>query len=81
MKLEGLSRTDPARRFECSRASVTKKLNLPNLSSNLLLEIESMGDYRVRRLVTEKRLGNHTSVESVTGVDSSGVCYRGFFVN
>jgi len=64
MELEGLSRADLARRFGCSRARVTQKLNLLNLPRDLLLEIEAMGDYWERRLVTERGLRNHTSVAS-----------------
>ncbi len=56
MELEGLSRADLARRFGCSRARVTQKLNLLNLPRDLLLEIEAMGDYWERRLVTERKL-------------------------
>ncbi|GEM_PF-1893694 len=56
MELEGLSRADLARRFGCSRARVTQKLNLLNLPRDLLLEIEAMGDYWERRLVTERSL-------------------------
>jgi AraC-like DNA-binding protein len=53
MELEGLSRADLARRFGCSRARVTQKLNLLNLPRDLLMEIEALGD---RRLVTERGL-------------------------
>lgn len=56
MELEGLSRADLARRFGCSRARITQKLNLLNLPIDLLMEIESMGDYLERRLVTERGL-------------------------
>ena len=56
MELEGLSRADLARRFGCSRARVTQKLNLLNLPRDLLLEIEAMGDHWERRLVTERGL-------------------------
>jgi AraC-like DNA-binding protein len=62
MELEGLSRADLARRFGCSRARVTQKLNLLNLPRDLLLEVEAMGDYWERRLVTERGMRNHTSV-------------------
>ena len=61
MELEGLSRANLARRFDCFRARVTQKLNL---SRDLLMEIESIGDYWDRRLVTERGLRNHTSVAS-----------------
>ena len=59
MELEGLSRADLARRFGCSRARITQKLNLLNLPIDLLMEIESMGDYLERRLVTERGLRIH----------------------
>ena len=56
MELEGLSRADLARRFGCSRARVTQKLNLLNLPRDLLQEIEAMGDNWGRRVVTERGL-------------------------
>ena len=61
MELEGLSRADLAMRFGCSRARVTQKLNLLNLPRDLLLEIEAMGDYWERRLVTERGLRKASS--------------------
>ena len=64
MELEELSRADLARRFGCSRARVTQKLNLLNLPRDLLQEIESLGDYWERRLVTERGMRNHTSIVS-----------------
>jgi len=64
MELEGLSRADLARRFGCSLARVTQRLNLLNLPRDLLLEIEAMGDYWERRLVTERGLRKHGSVVS-----------------
>ena len=45
-------------------ARVTQKLNLLNISRDLLLEIEAMGDYWERRLVTERGLRNRTSFAS-----------------
>jgi len=54
VELEGLSRADLARRFGCSLARVTQRLNLLNLPRDLRLEIEAMGDYWERRLVTER---------------------------
>ena len=64
MKLDGLSRADLARKFGCSRARVTQKLNLLNLPQDLLLEVEELGDHWDRRVVTERSLRNHTSVAS-----------------
>jgi len=61
MELEGLSREDLARRFGCSRARVTQKLNLLNLPLDLLLEIEALGDHWDRRLVTERSLRRQLS--------------------
>jgi hypothetical protein len=55
---------DLARRFGCSQARVTQKLNLLNLPRDLLQEIEAMGDNWERRLVTEPGLRNHMSVAS-----------------
>jgi hypothetical protein len=56
MELEGLSRADLARRFGCSRARVTQKLNLLSLPRELLREIVALGDHWDRRLVTERKL-------------------------
>jgi hypothetical protein len=64
MELEGLIRADPARRFGCSRARVTQKLNLLKLPRDLLLETGALGDNWGRRLVTERGLRNHTSISS-----------------
>ncbi len=64
LKRDGISRAELARRHGMSRARVTQKLNLLNLPLDLLLEIEAMGDYWERRLVTERALRNHTSVAS-----------------
>jgi hypothetical protein len=44
MELEELSGADLARRYYCSRARVTQKLNPLNLPRLLLMEIEAMGD-------------------------------------
>ena len=56
MELEGLSRADLARKFDCSRTRVTQKLDLLNLPRDLLLEIEAMGDNWERQVVTERGL-------------------------
>jgi hypothetical protein len=61
MELEGLSRADIARKFGCSRARITQKLNLLNLPRELLLEIKAMGDYWELRLVTERNLRRQLS--------------------
>ncbi len=58
MELEGLSRADLARRFGCTRARVTQKLNLLNLPRDLLLEIEAMGNHWERWVVMERELRN-----------------------
>ena len=58
MELEEVTKADLARRFGCSRARVTQKLNLLNLPRDLLLEIEALGDNWDRRLVTERGLRN-----------------------
>ena len=58
MKLEmepnGLSKADLSRKPRISRARVTQFLNLLKLPEDLKDEIERMGDYWDRRLVTER---------------------------
>ena len=58
---DGISRAELARRINVSRARVTQKLNLLNLPRDFLLEIEAMGDYWERRLVTERSLRRQLS--------------------
>ena len=56
MEMEELSRADLARKLGLSRARVTQILNLLGLSKMLITEIENMGDYWSRQLVTERQL-------------------------
>ena len=56
MEMEGLSRADLARKLGLSRARVTQILNLLELPEALVSEIEEMGDYWSRQLVTERQL-------------------------
>ncbi|MCK5842595.1 MAG: hypothetical protein KAH31_10530, partial [Candidatus Sabulitectum sp.] len=56
MELNDLTRADLARKLGISRARVTQMLNLLKLPEDLKEEIEAMGDYWERRLVTERML-------------------------
>ena len=56
MEMEELSRADLARKLGLSRARVTQMLNLLGLPEMLISEIEEMGDYWSRQLVTERQL-------------------------
>ena len=56
MEMENLSRADLARKLGLFRARVTQILNLLVLPEMLIKEIEEMGDYWSRRLVTERQL-------------------------
>lgn len=56
MEMEELSRADLARKLSLSRARVTQILNLLGLPEMLISEIEEMGDYWSRQLVTERQL-------------------------
>ena len=56
MELKDLSKADLARKLGISRARVTQILNLLKLPEELQEDIEAMGDYWDRRLVTERML-------------------------
>ena len=56
MEIEELSRAELARKLGLSRARVTQMLNLLGLPEMLISEIEEMGDYWSRQLVTERQL-------------------------
>ena len=56
MEIEELSRADLARKLGLSRARVTQMLNLLGLPEMLISEIEEMGDYWSRQLITERQL-------------------------
>ena len=58
MEIEELSRADLARKLGLSRARVTQMLNLLRLPEKLISEIEAMGDYWSKQLVTERLLRN-----------------------
>ena len=62
MELEELSRADLARKLGLSRARVTQILNLLGLPEILIVEIEEMGDYWSRQLVTERQLRRRLSI-------------------
>ncbi|MCK5842264.1 MAG: hypothetical protein KAH31_08855 [Candidatus Sabulitectum sp.] len=61
MELSSLSRAELARKLGISRARVTQILNLVKLPEDLKDEIEGMGDYWRRRLVTERMLRSRLS--------------------
>lgn len=56
MEVNNLTKADFARKLGISRARVTQMLNLLKLPEELIEEIEAMGDYWERRLVTERTL-------------------------
>ncbi|MCK5036684.1 MAG: hypothetical protein KAS73_12395 [Candidatus Sabulitectum sp.] len=56
MELNNLTKADLARKLGISRARVTQMLNLLKLPEELAEEVEGMGDYWDRRLVTERAL-------------------------
>ena len=56
MEIDDLNRADLARKLGLSRARVTQILNLLKLPEGIILEIEAMGDYWSRQLVTERQL-------------------------
>ncbi|MCK5117491.1 MAG: hypothetical protein KAR44_12895 [Candidatus Aegiribacteria sp.] len=51
-----MSRAELARKLGLSRARVIQMLNLLGLPEMLISEIEGMGDYWSRQLVTERQL-------------------------
>jgi len=56
MEMEELSRAELARKLGFSRARVTQMLNLLKLPDELITEIEEMGDFWSRQIVTERQL-------------------------
>ncbi|MCK5787009.1 MAG: hypothetical protein KAH54_10705 [Candidatus Sabulitectum sp.] len=56
MELNDLSKAQLARKLGISRARVTQMLNLLKLPEELIEEVERMGDYWGRRVVTERML-------------------------
>ena len=56
MKTGGLSQAEIVRKLGLSRARITQILNLLKLPEQLIAEIEEMGDYWSRQLVTERQL-------------------------
>lgn len=54
MEMKELGRADLAGKLGLSRARVTQILNLFELPEVLISEIEEMGDYWSRRLITER---------------------------
>jgi len=56
MELHNLTRAQLARKLGISRARVTQMLNLLKLPTELIREVEKMGDHWERRLVTERML-------------------------
>jgi len=62
-KRDGISRAELARRHGLSRARVTQWLSLLDLPRIEIERVLAMGDYWEKRLVTERELRSHTSVE------------------
>jgi len=62
IELNNLSRAELARKLGISRVRVTQMLNLLKLPGELIEEVEAMGDYWGRRLVTERMLRNRLTV-------------------
>ena len=60
MEMEELSKADLARKLCCSRARVTQMLNLLKLPEELITEIEEMGDFWRRQIITERKLRSGT---------------------
>lgn len=56
VELNNLTKAELARKLGISRARVTQMLNLLKLPGELIDEVEGMGDYWERRLVTERML-------------------------
>lgn len=56
MELNNLTKAQLARKLNISRARITQMLNLLRLPTYLIREVEEMGDYWERRLVTERML-------------------------
>ena len=56
MELNDLTRAELARKLGISRARVTQILNLLKLPEELIEDVEGMGDYWGRRLVSERML-------------------------
>ena len=56
LESENLNQADLARKLGLSRARVTQMLNLLKLPEALIQEIENMGDYWDRQLITERQL-------------------------
>jgi len=61
MESENLNQAELARKLGLSRARVTQMLNLLKLPEALIQEIEEMGDYWDRPLITERKLRNSNS--------------------
>ena len=64
MEMDDLSRAELARKLGLSRARVTQILNLLGLPEILISEIEEMGDYWSRQLVTERQLRRLSIINS-----------------
>ena len=56
IEFHNLTKAQLARKLGISRARVTQILNLLKLPEELIREVEEMGDYWERRLVTERML-------------------------
>jgi len=56
MTREGLSQAELARKHGISRARVNQWFSLLKLPEELIAEVEEMGDYWSRQVVTERQL-------------------------
>ena len=71
MKRGGISRAELARRNAMSRARVTQWLSLLDLPKIEIDRVLAMGDYRERRLVTERELRRQGSQYRIQSGDST----------
>jgi hypothetical protein len=56
METEGLNQTELAESMGVTRARISQWLSLLELPSDLIADVESMGDHWTRRIVTERQL-------------------------
>ncbi|MCK5133891.1 MAG: hypothetical protein KAR40_17285 [Candidatus Sabulitectum sp.] len=63
IELNNQTKADLARKLGISRARVTQLMNLLKLPEELKEEIEGMGDYWGRRLVTERMLRSSVEIK------------------
>jgi predicted transcriptional regulator len=64
---EGISQAELARRLGVSRARVSQWLGLLELPEEALREVEDLGDYWNRRMITERELRVLRRADPATG--------------